>query len=180
MTEVDFSPAREWEEPLYLDSVTPRPPNRFRSERTAGASGDVDRPLHLDAVAREPGSEWRGLPLVSACAATFLLSAAGGALLLGSPVLGSPAALRDRLASVTALSAPGHVPSPATPSAFGAPQASAAPAEAPSKAPPAATGAPRRSRTTVAERPIHHAKSARLQRAPKAPLDLDALAKSLN
>jgi hypothetical protein len=176
MTEVDFSPAREWEAPLYLDSVAPRPRNRFRSERTSGAPDDADRPLHLDAVARDPRREWGGLPVVLACAATFLLSAAGGALLLGPP-----GALRDRLASVTALTARGPVPSPATPPALlDASKASAAPAKAPSKAPPAATRAPRRSRATVAERPIHHARSARVHRAPKAPLDLDALAKSLN
>jgi hypothetical protein len=175
MTEVDF--AREWEEPLYLHSVAPRPPNRFWSGRTAGAPGDADRPLNLDAVAREPRREWRGgLPLVLACTATFLLSAAGGALLLGPP-----AALRDRLASVTALAAPGHAPSPATPSALlDAPQASAPPAKALSKAPSAATGALRRSRARVAKRQTHHAEPARVHRASKSGLDLDALAKSLN
>jgi hypothetical protein len=47
-------------------------------------------------------------------------------------------------------------------------------------APPAATDAPRRSRATVAEKQIHHAGWARRHRAPKASLDLDALAKSLD
>jgi hypothetical protein len=168
MTEVEFefSPALELEEPLYLDSAVSRPPNRFRPERAADASSAPDRPLYLDTGAREPRRGRRGLALAVGCAATFLLAAVGGALLLEPPSF-----LRERRASMTARSEPADEKSAAraAPAEVGAaPQAEAAQPQGAPPSPSNAASAPSPA-TPQAAPDVAQASAAPAEAPPKAP-----------
>jgi hypothetical protein len=203
MTEVEFtsSPRRDVEEPLYLDSARSGAPNSRPAERVSGPATGSDRPLHLD-LAREPRPRRRGVPLVVACALTFVLGAGAGVL-----VLQPPSVLRDTFATVLASAGTGDAktaipaaPKPAqeqgavsaSPSeAVPAPESLLAPAaigdlppapepvaEPPAK-PQAAASKPRPQRAATPKKHSADARPARAHSKPKAPLDLDALEKSL-
>jgi hypothetical protein len=203
MTEVEFK--REVEEPLYLDSARPRAPNSRPAERVPEPGAAADPPLRLD-FAREPRRKRRGVPLVLACALTFVLGAGAGVLFLQPP-----AVLRDTLATVLASARTGDAkpatqaappatdPAPAQ-AAISASQSEAAPApesapapsavsdsppaseplaEPPAK-PQAAASKPRPRRAAAPKKHVADAKPARAHSKAKAPLDLDALEKSLH
>lgn len=95
MTEGEFtrSPRRDVEEPLYLDSARPRAAS---SRPAPDVSPAADRPLQLD-YAHEPRRRRRGVPLILACALTFVLGVGAGVLYLNPP-----AVLRDTVSKVLA------------------------------------------------------------------------------
>lgn len=207
MTEVEFTvrPARDAEEPLYLDSARPRTASSPSARRVPDPTLAADRPLRLD-IAREPRPRRRGVPLLLACALTFLLGVGAGVLYLEPP-----AVLRDALSRVlpsegtggaktaiaaapevtlpprdqaaTPVSAPAAPPapqSPAAPSAVSDLPSKAAPVAEPPAKPRAAAGKhPPRRAAPPKKRPAE-AKPAHAHKSAKAPLDLDALAKSLH
>lgn len=207
MTEVEFTskPARDVEEPLYLDSARPRAANARPAAGVPDPVPAAERPLRLD-FAREPRPRRRGVPLVLACTLTFLLGAGAGALYLEPPPI-----LRDALSTIfasektgdakTATQAAPMAPQPAhDQAAIPASQVEAPPAPespvAPSAGydlpppPPPIAEPPAKPRAAARKRQPRHAaaatkkhsaeaRPARVHSKAKAPLDLDALAKSL-
>jgi hypothetical protein len=196
MSEFGFSLERDVEEPLYLDSADSRPANsRPPNSRLAADLSEprvgADRPLHLD-LAREPRRKRRrGGLLLLACALTFILGVGAGAL-----ILEPPATLRDIFAPATtghaeiARQAAPVVTEPAPErGSIPASQTQAAPAPAaipdapPTSGPLAEPPAKPRATPRRAAAPKTHAADARSAHAPRksqAPLDLDALEKSLH